>query len=93
MPNATPRVLYVATITRNDVNMQMKHRLPRRRPRIDPNVITVGRVALLNNLLGRGNRLGQSPLLLRRGVEPGGHHATRHQKRVAWGDGEGVPEA
>jgi hypothetical protein len=74
------------------MHMQMHHRLPGRRPRIDPNIIAIRLEARVEHRLDLVHELHQRPLLLRRRLEPGRHHPMRHDQRMPLADRIAVEE-
>jgi hypothetical protein len=48
MTHAAARVIHIAHESRNEVDMQVKHRLPCGSPAIDADVVAVGPMTLVN---------------------------------------------
>ena len=91
VPHTAGRVFHVAAVSRDDVEMKMKHGLSRCFIDIDTDVETVRLVPgedLFSCHVDGGDKLG---FFLIRGVEPGGDVAFGNEKGVAGIDGKGVP--
>jgi hypothetical protein len=74
------------------MHMQMHHRLPGRRPRVDPNIVPIRLELLVEQRLHILDQAHQRPLLVGRRLEPGRHDAMRHDQGVPLGDWVGVEE-
>jgi hypothetical protein len=91
--NAPTRVRDVAFVARDDVYVQMEHRLTSGGPHIDPNVVPLRPGALLDGLFGGLDAIQQGDLLLSGGLKPGCHQAARHDQGVVLTDQERIPQA
>jgi hypothetical protein len=84
MAHAAARVIHVAAVPGNDVNMHMHHRLPRCDAGVEADVVAIGMQLFVELPLHDIDQLDDGkPFFLARG-EPVGHESACHDQRVAW---------
>ncbi len=81
------RIVHVAEVARDDVDVKMHHRLTGSGPGVEADVVPVRRVARVEHALDRVDGPQDGLLLGRAGVEPRGDVAPGHDERVAGRDG------
>src|SRR5512139_1020817 len=89
-PHPAARVFLVAAITRDQVDVQVRHALAAGLAVVDADVVAVGLVMAVDDVLGARQRLQQRGLLGFGGVEQGGEMAARDDDGVAQRDWETV---
>ena len=82
MADTASRILDIALIPGNDMDVQMRNRLPRRFAGIDSDVVTRGRSVLFNHTLDLANRGDKLLLFLFGRLEPGPDVALWNEQRV-----------
>ena len=92
MTNPAAWVRHVAVAARDDVEVEVRHRLARGIADVDPDVESVGVPVLTDDTADRLDRPEQGGALLGRRFEPGRDVPARHDQRVALGHREAVPE-
>ncbi len=92
MADATARILDVAVVARDQMNMQMKDRLAGRGAAVDADVVAVWAMSLFNFALCQGKRVAEGVPLVRGRLEPGLDVTPRYEQGVPWGYGECIPE-
>ena len=91
--HAAARIGDVARVARDDVHVEVEHRLPPRGADVDADVVPVRPVALLDAPTGDLGRPCERLALLVRRVEPGRDVPSRNEQRVPRAHRERVPQA
>ena len=90
--NATARVLDIPGIARNDVNMHMLHRLSRRAAGVEPDVVAVRMVLLIELALDGIDQRHHRLLLGRRSGKVVRYHSPRDHQRMTQRDREAIAD-
>ena len=91
--NPAARIGHVAAIARDEVHVQVHHRLPGHLARVDPEVVALGRGrARIEGALAHLDQVEDRGLFVAGGFPPGGHLAPGNDQRVPGRDREAIPD-
>ncbi len=83
--NLAARVVHVAAVSRDHMHVQVHDRLPRRRARVEPDVVPIGGELRVELRLHVARELQESPLLLDGSVKPRRYCSPWDHERVPLG--------
>lgn len=93
VPHASSWIVHIPTVSRNDVNVQVWHRLPGSLTDVESNVVGVGMIFTVENSFGVVDSGDQGFTLFGSGLEPGCDVSVGNQEGMALAHREGVPES
>jgi hypothetical protein len=95
MTHAPTRIGYVAMITRDDVHVDMGHRLPGGIASIEADVVSIrpGLQSLVQQHFDLIDKTHQRRLFLGRGVKPRGRQPPRDHQRVSFTDRKSIEDS
>ncbi|BDG02811.1 hypothetical protein AMOR_18070 [Anaeromyxobacter oryzae] len=90
--DAATRIVHVALIARNDMDVEVHHGLAGGEPCVETDVVACGAVLRVELPLHHLDEVEDRELLVTSRLEPVGHDPARDDERVPFGDGVGVTD-